>query len=85
MAGDVFIYAFFISVMLITLVGGLMSIGWEKFYRIKNPFANEELFHKAIWSKDLKIEPRHLKCKECDKEVARIEDTRDRRIKARRS
>lgn len=85
MAGDVFIYAFFISVTLITLVGGLMSIGWEKFYKFKNPFANEELFHKAIWSKNLKIEPRHLECKECDKEVARVKETRDRRIKARRS
>lgn len=85
MAGDVFIYVFFTFVTLVTLVGGLLALGWEEFYRHKNPFANEELFHKAIWSKDLKIEPRHFECKECDKEVARIEDTRDRRIKARRS
>lgn len=85
MTGDVFINAFFIFITLVVLVGGLMSIAWEKFYKFKNPFANEKLFHIAIWSKNLKIEPRHLECKECDKEVARIKETRDRRIKARRS
>lgn len=85
MPADVFIYAFFIFLTLLTLVGGLMSLGWEKFYRSKNPNLSKELFHKAIWSKDLKIKPNHPDCKQCDDEVTRIEDVRDRRTKARRS
>lgn len=85
MSTDVAIYVFFISVTLLTLVGGLMSLGWEKFYRMKNPNWVEEHFHSAIWSKELDITPRHLDCKKCDEEVTRIEEARDRRTKARRS
>jgi len=85
MSGDTFIYAFAIFVILLTFVGGVISLGWEIIYRILNPNWVERVFHKAVWSKELTIEPRHPNCQKCNKEVARIEEARDRRTKARRS